>query len=478
MLGNVFAVGPFTGYARTTGIRLWAAVASADVHAAVVGAVRWKPVDQADFSAEHRALFAINPHFDGAGIIDIQGLEPDVRYEFQACYISSAIDLATIEWPDAPGSRCQASTVASASGQGETSFFLGSCRHHGPQQGGQSDKAFETMNALVDNGTIPVPDMLWMIGDQIYRDGPHQLPLTGFDYFREIYRQQYSEPQFTRLMQRVPAYLQMDDHEVHNDWAYNKMQSDSKIALLRDGMRGFDAFQAALGPVFTPETFQSTNATASSERPYWYDIERGDCAFFILDVRHDRNKNQHRWWFRSSGEEGQLNQLLQFIQTADSQKVNFIVSPVPMFPDAKKDFVANVLNWFGAAGAYKELWTSNYQDRKVILDAIDSSDAKFVILSGDVHCSFTARLVLSSGKVVHNVVSSAFNWMLPGLRKSAFRWGALRGMAHDVSGVELLAGKVETDNNFTHLAVKDDLSVVVSVYRAADGQCSSGPFSI
>lgn len=478
MLGKAFAVGPFTGYARSGAIRVWAAVAAGDVQPGLVGAVRWKPVEQAEFQPEHRVKFPINAALDGVGIVDVAGLLPNVRYVFETCYFAAEVDLATVEWPGTSSSRCEAATVPTGGAQVSTAFFLGSCRHHGPKQGGQSDQAFATMNTLVDNGTMPLPDMLWMIGDQIYRDGPHGLPFTGFDCFRAIYRLQYSEPQFTRLMQRVPAYLQMDDHEVHNDWAYNKMQSGYKLALLRDGMRGFNAYQAALGGVFTPEDFQATSAETDANRPYWYEVERHDCAFFVMDVRHDRNKNKSRWWFRSTGENGQMARLLNFIQNADAGKVNFIVTPVPMFPDAKKGLIAFITSLSGTAGAYNELWTSNYQDRKTILEAIDASSAKFVILSGDVHCSFTAKLVLNSGKVLHNVVSSAFNWTPPGLRQSAFKWGSVRGLDTSVSDVELVAGRVETDNNFTHVSVRDDLGVEVTVYRAADGERSIGPITL
>ncbi len=473
MEANSFAVGPFSGNARKTSIRVWGATEKSDIADEFTGVVRWKVATEIDFSDSNHSNFRLSKHFDGVGICDIGGLEPDTRYEFQLCYVPSGTNWQDIEWPISESTLCHSNTTPLDSSSPSTCFILGSCRDHGSAEDGLSDEAFKTINQMIRDSKISIPDMLWMTGDQIYIDRTTGLNSKGYEKFRDLYRKQFTETEFSKLMKVVPAYLQMDDHEVDNDWSYSGMQNSTDTKKILDGgMRSFNAYQASLGPIFNDEDdFISFTNQKPYKQNYWYTIERHDCDFFVMDVRFDREQSGDTWKLRSTGEEkSQIDDLLSWISSAQANKVHFIVTPVPMFPDPKK-FKFSILWLIGSLKATrKEIWTGNTIQRNQILNAIDASDAKFVFLSGDVHCSFIASIVTNSGKKIHNVVSSAFNWMLPGLNGNHFKWNKIEQYDNQANDIILHNGHVEHRNNFTHIQIKEDCDLVVTQFNAHNGE--------
>lgn len=458
-----FEVGPFCGNPQSGSIRVWGGVKKEHISATSKGVVRWKTARQTDFPSDQTLTFKISRELDGTGIVDIGGLKPDTTYSFQAYYYLES-DSQEPNWPASNSTMCSAKTCAEEANAAGTSFLLGSCRDHAPPgSGGLSDKTFRTIDKAINDGKFPVPDFMFMAGDQVYAD------LSGHR-FQDVYRYQFSEQYYKKVRSKIPAYMQMDDHEIENDWS----RSNIKEGLWTEGLRFFKAYQAAVGPVY-----ERAEDYENDVSEYWYEFESHDSRFFVMDVRNERyivNKDadQFEWELKNDDiTEQQVDRLICWIGNAPSDRMNFIVTPVPMFPDTKPSWRQFLPPWLYSAtkASKKELWTSNTKQRNEILAAIKCATANFIFLSGDVHCSFATQMNLGAGKKVYSVVSSALNWMYPGLYKRCFDFTELRGFAGSRGELSLLNdGHVETRNNYAHIEVEGPSSVLVKFYDGHNGK--------
>lgn len=484
---HVFEVGPFTGNVSQNNIRVWGAVKKEHMILPCYGYVRWKEHcdcsyhDACETHPFSASTFGISNHFDGTGICDIRGLRANARYLIQICYSMLDMGPSEVQWPEDNYSYCTSITSQSAGSPHETTFIFGSCRDQGPGFDGDSDETFNTINRLIKNGEIEPPDMLWMCGDQIYIDRPTGLSTNGYEKFTDLYRKQFTETEFSKLMKTTPAYLQMDDHEVENDWSYAKMQhSEKDNQALHNGMRSYNAYQASLCATFrSEEEFLSYPLPAPYLNKYWYKVDRHDSSFFVMDVRYDRGEASdtdklETWRLGATSPISvQLDELENWIRSSDrDNKVNFIVTSVPFLVDPKRwswRFMGLVN--VSLRHTRKELWYANTKERNRILEAIETSDAHFVFLSGDVHCSFVVSMLTRNGKRIHNVVSSAFNWMSPGLARGDFNWSNLRNCPHQAGSINLINNYVEHKNNFAYLTVSDSGHIEVKIIKGKTGDC-------
>ena len=482
---HVFEVGPHTGNALENTIRVWGAVKKEHATNQCHGFVRWKEKCECSYQnecTEHpfkTSKFGISRHFDGTGIFDIPSLKANTRYEIQTCYSIQETELSDLLWPSDNGSFCTSITSHSQGASGTTTFILGSCRDQGPRIDGESDETFKTINKLIKNGEIQSPDMLWMTGDQIYIDRPTGLNTHGYEKFTDLYRKQFTETEFSKLMKTTPAFLQMDDHEVDNDWSYDKLQ-DNNIQTLHNGMHSYNAYQASLCATFnSEEEYLSYPSCAPYLNKYWYEVDRHNCSFFVMDVRYDRGNatesdKLEKWRLGATSPlSTQLERLENWITSSDrGNKVNFIVTPVPFLVDPKRwSWTLLGAKNYSLWHTRKELWYSNTKERNRILDAIDNSNANFVFLSGDVHCSFVVSMQTRNGKTLYNIVSSAFNWMSPGLTYGDFNWTRLRNCPRQFGSLNLVNNYVEDRNNFTYVTVLDGGNVNVKIIKGKTGEC-------
>ncbi|NVJ96622.1 MAG: alkaline phosphatase D family protein [Alphaproteobacteria bacterium] len=458
-----FTVGPFCGHTTTDTVRIWGAVNTEHINVQCRGIVRWRKETELDFPAENQQYFNIlGEDKDGTGIADVPNLDQGTLYIFQAHYFLGEAD-EHVTWHEDSHEICMARTVPASLDAKGTSFILGSCRDHGSLEGdGLSDLTFRMIHQAIHNEEYPTPDLMLLGGDQIYVDMGH-----GFLHSK-IYRAQFAETHFDLVRRCIPTYMQMDDHEVQNDWSRSNVKDDHHT----EGLKYFEAYQAASGPVFPTVADYETEAFTPL---YWYKFDRHDSRYFVMDVRNERfsnnpdaSKYEYEWHLRNDEDdvtEAQIAALVSWIEDAPADKFSFILTPVPLFPDAKPYFWPPF-----ATGSIKELWTSNTRQRNEILDAINASSGKFIFLSGDVHCSFTAQLTLECGKKVYSIVSSAMNWMLPGLNKHWFDKEKLRHRSTADGNLEVLNdGHIETRNNYTLVTVRGSDEVEVVVYDGHHG---------
>ncbi|WP_205315415.1 alkaline phosphatase D family protein [Nonomuraea lactucae] len=86
---------------------------------------------------------------------------------------------------------------------------------------------------LMEAGEDEWPDLLLLLGDQVYADSPSpemldfirrrrntepQNEIADFEEYAELYRQAWTEPEIRWLFSTVPTAMIFDDHDLRDDW--------------------------------------------------------------------------------------------------------------------------------------------------------------------------------------------------------------------------------------------------------------------
>ncbi|MCW8931425.1 MAG: alkaline phosphatase D family protein [Gammaproteobacteria bacterium] len=422
-------------------------------------------------------------HYFNTGIIDVP-LDPGEQYIAQMgqintdCTLDEVEQISNLDWSSVRRDTFEFKTFPSLGSNKKTKFILGSCRHHGlipMNPGNQSDTAFRSIfKKLIDKEK---PDFILMTGDQVYAD--HFLgglrfnvpPKTQKGYYKK-YLKAFKKKYFRKTLSKLPAYMILDDHEVQNDFSIGKFKDIEKekydINSLKWGLRAYQSFQSNVSPVVQKDeelTQDYYGDIGYENKPYHYEFYHSNCAFFVMDVRCEREGDLMISFH-------QKDCLFKFLEK-NRNRVRFIVSPVPFFPDTKKGI-----------GAPKDKWAGHSAQRNKILKEMEEANHSDVIfLSGDVHCSFSATIEKQNFRV-HSVISSAFNWCVFGLSKNNFIWnGIVRDKNIDSSYKPVLLSdnsKSITVNNFALISVDNsvDNSIVTITYYSSFGKPISKPIMI
>ena len=194
----------------------------------------------------HQAqTFEVAGHYFALVMLD--GLRPGQEYEYQV-----ALD-GTVRWPE-PGSDFPPSVLRTTGPDRPVRLVYGSCRidelpvprHHGSPQRqrrrAEEDEKQHGPDAMVAYAldlkrasSAERPDLMLLIGDQVYADNPgpglreHIDQTRGADVppgyevanFAEycfLYCEAWTEPSVRWLLSVVPTAMIFDDHDVHDDW--------------------------------------------------------------------------------------------------------------------------------------------------------------------------------------------------------------------------------------------------------------------
>ena len=196
-----------------------------------------------------------------------------------------------------PPARSACSTRA-----GAVDIVFGSCRitrpheppyvlragEHEAGQGIDALRAYALRVARAGGGGA-CPDMLLMLGDQIYadqpspalqevlaaRERPADVPddeLADFCEYALAYGEAWSEPAIRWLLSTVPVTMVFDDHEIHAEWRISQGWLDEMNAEpwfddhIRAGLMAYWVFQH-LGNLSPAELADGRAATTRSARP-------------------------------------------------------------------------------------------------------------------------------------------------------------------------------------------------------------------
>lgn len=384
---------------------------------------------------------------DMSGIVVLNGLQADTRYEYQAGWfittdkretVDSVNELA-LRWPE-PIYTLKTSSDNKALPR---SYILGSCRYLRMTLGipiapEQSDSIFSAIYALVQNPETPVDGML-MAGDQVYVDDLNIIaPDREYNDILHKYQTAFSQPHIRQLMAHVPTYMILDDHEIEDNWPAKASLEDQ--SLFNNAIRAYELYQCSHGPA---HALLPSGQLEQSIAHYWYQFADGDIEWFVLDTRTRRTLSQADRRILDSEQE---HTLLDWLVTSNAW-VKLVVSSVMFYPDRKDD------------GG--DAWKSFPAQRERILETIRSNKINNVIfIAGDVHGSMTSRLTHSEDPdfMVHTIVSSPLynSKLLPYAKAESFILDQPLASLGRGSYHQKLTSKVLSEDNFARICIDNE----------------------
>lgn len=303
-------------------------------------------------------------------------------------------------------------------------FVVGSCRYPGLLW--KIKLADRIFGPLADQASDPqfgpAAKFVLMVGDQIYADRFNRFVPIGradtYGEFQERYLTAFGSMNMRRLLRTVPTYMILDDHEISDDWTQDRLKEDANHFLFTFAIGAYMSYQWSHGP-------------RTYGRRLHYNFECGGYPFFVLDTRTQRYKDDvtgelddNHMLGRPSldpAEPNQLDCLLDWLKAQQKTREN-----VPKFIVSSSVFVPNDMKERQGQGAKtvkrleaSDSWPAYPETRKAILRCITDHEIQNVVfLSGDVHCSNVAEILLarngqSLGLRAYSVTSSAFYWPFP-----------------------------------------------------------------
>ena len=202
----------------------------------------WVEVDspcQVDVLGASAATFHVEGHHYALVVVD--GLEPGTTYEYEV-----ALDGRRV-WPET-GSDWPKPCLRTLTGDEDVTIVFGSCRVAVPHQppytltkdedkknGREIDALAALAHRLRGLPREDWPDLLLMIGDQVYVDedapttrefirarrdtsrAPYE-EVADFEEYTQLYRESWTEEVIRWLFSTVPTAMLFDDHDTHDDW--------------------------------------------------------------------------------------------------------------------------------------------------------------------------------------------------------------------------------------------------------------------
>lgn len=170
-------------------------------------------------------------------LVTVNGLPPAATSPYRVL-----LDGETV-WPQ-PTSELPPPAIRTSDAARPVRVVFGSCRVEAPDAApwnlpreedahGHGVDALETLALRIaaDPGE-PLPDLLALLGDQVYADlvvtgplatrrrpgGPPPGSVADLDDYAEIYRRAWTHPGIRWLLSTVPSVMLFDDHDVVDDW--------------------------------------------------------------------------------------------------------------------------------------------------------------------------------------------------------------------------------------------------------------------
>ena len=161
-------------------------------------------------------------------------------------------------------------------------FALGSCQY----VGGLLDKgpaydSYGRLDALVQNDK---PDLLLLVGDQVYADATAGLfdPTLLADRFHRPYKLLYGQPSVLSVGARLDVYCMMDDHELEDNWEPIQTASGIDYGNLDAAVGAYEEWERRQGPAIRPR------APGAQHDSLWFTLDRGPVGIFVADTRTER----------------------------------------------------------------------------------------------------------------------------------------------------------------------------------------------
>jgi hypothetical protein len=414
-------------------------------------------------------------------------------------------------WP--PDDGRPRPVIRTREGEREARFVFGSCRVGAPERPPYSLSRDEHEEGLevdalwayarkLQQGQVPWPDALLLLGDQVYadlvppdtaafirsrrdvREAPGE-EVADFEEYTRLYRDSWSDPDIRWLLSTVPCTMIFDDHDVNDDWNISEAWVEDMRRLAWWDERITGAFMSYwlyqhIGNLSPPELTEETllrdlradedggprlralarswdRESAATRWAYYRDFGRS--RLLVIDSRAARVTVEGRrdmidddeWAWIAEHARGRFDHLI-------------LATTLPVFLPAGIHHLEawNEAVCDGAWGALAarlserlrravdlEHWAA-YQrsfcrltELLQSIGSVDGAPATITILSGDVHTSYVASVDVGTGpgtSRVHQVVCSPFRNPLSPSERRVVRVTGSRAAAFVFSAVARAVG--------------------------------------
>jgi alkaline phosphatase D len=195
------------------------------------------------------------------------------------------------------------------------------------------------------------PDMIMLLGDNVYIDAPKHRELQRYCYYRR-----QSRPEFRRLVANIPVYSIWDDHDFGTNDCFHGAEIDKP------------AWKPKVLEVYT-QNWANPGYGIPKTPGCFYDFQVGNLFFMMLDGRHYRTDPKiEKPSMLGEPQANWIRYRLAEVRTP----LKMVCSPVPWTFDAK--------------GKSLDTWNGFQEERKGIFDFIGGYKVEgVVLLSADRH---------------------------------------------------------------------------------------------
>ncbi|MBE0408782.1 MAG: alkaline phosphatase D family protein [Anaerolineales bacterium] len=383
-------LGPIIGGLSSNSVNLWGRTnSSARLHAWIG--------QQPDMSDAQ--LVATSPPLTAetgfAGVAPVQGLAPNTHYHYALTLTNAPPNPNQSPFP-------KFTTFPAENEQTSFTFAFGSCFL---PKGKSSDLIFKTIDERRQRDDLR---FILMLGDQIYADARKHNSIgkiaTTLSDYRQVYAHVWTSPNLRHLLQNLPAFMILDDHEVDDDWTWKDYdRTQAQIPIWNRVMRALrlrpsqertlplERVQNALQVYWEHQGMHAPSMISplSLDTNGQYALPPGDpgslayaftfgaAAFFVLDTRTMRVKS---WRGRSILGKAQWKVLEDWLLAVkDRFPVKFIISSSSLLYDL----------WVDLA---RDRWSGFPKERHRFLHFLAANDIGGVyVLAGDLHSTHAVR---------------------------------------------------------------------------------------
>jgi hypothetical protein len=437
-----------------------------------------------------RTFTAYGCHY---ALVVVEGLEPGTDTPYTVLLGGREV------WPP-PDYPFPPSVIRTRADGQPTRLVFGSCRQApSPATGRFLPDALDAYAArLASTPAAPWPDLLVLLGDQVYADDTspgirrwlrtrrqRRRPdapvdqVVSFPEYTRLYLESWTEPEIRWLMSTVPSVMIFDDHEIIDDW--------NTSASWRDDMQAFSWWRQRISAGFAsywvyqhlgnldPDTLGADpvyaavcaagdasavlsdfgeRADAERHGYRWsYALDIGRTRLVVLDTRAGRHlepekrailpDEQWRWFVDAVAGDGYDHLVL-------GSSLPWLLAPAMHDVEAVNERLADSPRRRVARAAERfrraldlEHWAAfgrSFEAMAAVLGQLvagSPAPATISVISGDVHHSYIARARLGP---VYQLVCSPVHNQLPRALRPVVRTGWTRGAAVFTRALARLAG--------------------------------------
>lgn len=421
-------------------------------------------------------------------LVVVAGLSPGAETPYEVF-----VDGAKV-WPE-PESRYPPSVIrtrAADDAEQPVKLVFGSCRettqHATPRR--LPPDAMDAYSRRLMTGAVPAPDLLVLLGDQVYADAPSpaikrflrrrrttgEAPkdqVVSYEEYTKLYLESWRDPEIRWLFATVPSVMIFDDHEIIDDWNSSaSWRRDAReqpwwAERIASGLASYWVYQhlgnlspdeIAADPVYQKVMAAADDATevlrefatevdkeADGAPGYqWsYALDLGRTRLVVLDNRCSRVLDpDHRamlppgeWaWFADQAR-GDFDHLVV------GSSLPWLLPPGIHHMEAWNERLAGSKRPWVASFAERQRRTFDLEHWAAFQRSFDSlaqlfaevgsaGAASISVLSGDVHHSYVARAAFRRRQVaapVHQLTCSPVHNQIESVMRPVLRLGWWRG---------------------------------------------------